>query len=93
MVQPLRAKTMGISELQLATLDLIRKVRFQLARQAHEDGMSDSEFLSEIVAPLEQQIYADRSVIRDARRARVRRKISGSVDSQERPAHGTVAEW
>ena len=71
MVEPLRARTMGLSTLQLETLDLCRKTRFQLGRQAHEDGMSDEEFLREIVESLEQRIYADRVVLRDARRARV----------------------
>ena len=71
MVEPLRARTMGVSKLQLAILDLCRKTRFQFGRQAHEDGMSDEEFLHEIVEPLEQRIYQDRAVLRDARRARV----------------------
>lgn len=63
-VPPLRAKTMTLSKLQLETLDLIRKVRFQLGRAAHEEGMSDSEFLEEVIEPLEQRIVADRHVLR-----------------------------
>lgn len=68
MVEPLKARTMTLGKLQLATLDLIRKVRFQLNRQAHDEGMSDAEFLEEIVEPLEQVIYADREVLRMSRK-------------------------
>ncbi len=69
MVEPLRARTMGLSELQLATLDLIRKARFQFNRAAWEEGMSDEEFLEQIAAPLETRILQDRVVIRMRRRA------------------------
>lgn len=62
MVEPLRAKTMTLHQLQMRTLDLIRKLRFQLRRQAHEEGMSDAEFLENNVDNLEQEIYADRAV-------------------------------
>lgn len=68
MVKPLKARTMGLAELQLATMDLIRKVRFQFGHKPHDDGMTDNEFLEEIVDPFEQKILADRSVIRDKRR-------------------------
>ena len=63
MVEPLKARTMGLSKLQLETLDLIRKVRFQFQRQAYEDGMSDQEFIDQIVTPLETKIYQDREVL------------------------------
>lgn len=69
-VEPLKARTMSLAKLQLATLDLIRKTRFQLGRQAHEEGMSDGQFIDEILEPLEQQIYADRVVIRASRTIR-----------------------
>lgn len=68
MVEPLKSRTMGLSELQFATLELIRKVRFQFRRQAHEDGMSDEEFMSQVVEPFEHRIYADRAVLRDKRK-------------------------
>lgn len=62
-VRPLRARVMTLHELQLKTLDLIRKTRFQFNRSAHEDGMSDGEFMSQIVDPLEHQIVNDRWMI------------------------------
>ena len=67
-VKPLKKKTMTLSELQLRTLDVLRKVRFQFGRQAHEDGMTDSEFLDSVLTPLETDIYQDRQVLKMARR-------------------------
>ncbi len=61
-VKPLRKKTMTLSELQMRTLDVLRRVRFQFNRQAHEPGMSDSEFIEEFVASLETDICQDRQV-------------------------------
>ena len=83
MVKPLRARTMGLSELQLATLDLIRKVRFQLNRLAHEDGMSDSEFLDQIVDKLEHHILQDRVVLR------MNRKRKEDIPADQKPAKKT----
>ena len=61
-VKPLRRRAMTLIQLQMQTLDVLRKVRFQFNRQAHESGMSDTEFLSQIVEPLEIAIYEDRHV-------------------------------
>lgn len=63
-VQPLRKRTMTLSELQIKTLDVLRKVRFQLGRQAHEDGMTDTEFVEQYVDPLETEIYQDRQMLK-----------------------------
>lgn len=63
-VQPLRKRTMTLNELQLKTLDVLRKVRFQLGRQAHEDGMTDTEFVEQYVDPLETEIYQDRQMLK-----------------------------
>lgn len=63
-VQPLRKRTMTLNELQLKTLDVLRKVRFQLGRQAHEDGMTDTEFVEQYVEPLETEIYQDRQMLK-----------------------------
>ena len=60
---------MTLSQLQLATLDLIRKLRFQMQRQAHDEGMSDDEFMENIVDPLETTIYQDREILRMMRKA------------------------
>lgn len=62
MNKPLKAKIMTLSQLQLKTLDLIRKVRFQLGRQGYEEGMSDSEFEDNALNPLETAIYQDRQM-------------------------------
>lgn len=70
MVEPLRKRTMTLSELQLRTLDVIRKVRFQFQRQGHEPGMSDSEFLAAIIEPLETDIYQDRQMLKMLRRSK-----------------------
>jgi hypothetical protein len=66
-VQPLKKKTMTLNQLQLRTLDVLRKVRFQFKRQAHEDGMSDEEFLDSVVEPLETDIYQDRQILKQQR--------------------------
>ncbi len=69
-VKPLTQKTMTLSELQLRTLDVLRKVRFQFNRLAHEDGMSDAEFLDSVVSPLETVICQDRMVSKMHRKAK-----------------------
>ncbi len=67
-IQPLQKRTMTLGQLQLRTLDVLRKVRFQLSRQAHEGGMSDTEFLDEILSPLETDIYQDRHILKTAKK-------------------------
>lgn len=64
-VPPLKSRTMTLNQLQLETLDLIRKVKFQLNRQGWEEGISDAEFIDKILAPLEFKIYADRAIGRE----------------------------
>lgn len=66
-VKPLKKKTMTLSQLQLRTLDVLRKVRFQFNRAAHDEGMSDSEFIEDVLEPLETDIYQDRQVLKMAR--------------------------
>ena len=68
-VKPLKKKTMTLAQLQLRTLDVLRKVRFQFGRAAHEDGMSDDEFIEQVVNPLETDIYQDRVILRQKRSA------------------------
>lgn len=63
-VKPLKKRTMTLNQLQLRTLDVLRQVRFQLGRQGFEDGMSDNEFISKILEPIETDIYQDRQVLR-----------------------------
>jgi hypothetical protein len=63
-VTPLRSRTMTLSQLQMETLDVLRKVKFQFGRQAHEDGMSDGEFIESVVDPLIEKIFCDRQVLK-----------------------------
>lgn len=63
-VEPLRKKTMTLNELQLRTLDVLRRVKFQFNRQAHEEGMSDAEFVDQVIDPLATDIYQDRQVLK-----------------------------
>lgn len=67
-VRPLQKKTMTLSELQLKTLDVLRKVRFQFNRQAYDDGMSDTEFLDQIIDPFETEIYQDLQMLKMLRK-------------------------
>lgn len=69
-VPPLTKRTMTLNELQLRTMDVLRKVKFQLGRVAHEEGMSDAEFIEEVLDPLTTDIYQDREVLRMHRRLR-----------------------
>lgn len=69
-IPPLRKKTMTLNELQLRTLDVLRKVKFQFGRQAHEEGMSDAEFIDQVIDPLATDIYQDRQVLKMAKHAR-----------------------
>jgi len=61
-VKPLKARIHTLHQLQRETLDLIRKVRFQLQHPAHGPGMNDVEFLDIVLSPLEEKIYADRAM-------------------------------
>lgn len=63
-VPPLKKKTMTLYQLQMRTLSVLRKVRFQFNRAAHEDGMSDSEFIESVLEPLETDIYQDRQMLK-----------------------------
>jgi len=63
-VPPLRKRTMTLHQLQMRTLDVLRKVRFQLQRQAWQEGMSDEEFVDKVISPLETDIYQDREVLK-----------------------------
>ena len=69
-VKPLTKKTMTLNELQLRTLKVLRLVRSQLNRQAHEGGMSDTEFTENVLDPLETEIKQDRYVLKMFRNQR-----------------------
>lgn len=69
-VRPLTKRTMTLHQLQMRTLDVLRKVKFQLGRQAHEDGMSDAEFVDQVIDPLATDIYQDRQVLKMHRKSK-----------------------
>lgn len=75
-VKPLKARMHTLNQLQLETLDLIRKVRFQFNRAAHEPGMSDTEFLDQIVEPLAEKIRQDRAMLKMQRIERANERAS-----------------
>lgn len=56
---PLQSRTMTLEELQQRTLDVLAKVRKQFFRNPYEEGLSDWEFLDEVVSPLEIEIRQD----------------------------------
>lgn len=58
-VQPLRKRTMGLDELRNQTRAVLKKCRKQLMRKAHEEGLSDSEFIDQVINPLETDIWQD----------------------------------
>lgn len=70
---------MTLNELQLRVVDVLRKARFQLRRQAHETGMSDEEFIDDVLTPLEDDVYQDRKVLQMHRRARKNKNNDTSV--------------
>lgn len=74
MAKPLTKKTMTLDELQRRTLDVLRKVRSQFARQGHEPGMSDSEFLDTVVEPLANDIHQDRQMLKMIRQSKKQRQ-------------------
>lgn len=67
-VPPLKKRTMTLSRLQLRTLEVIRKTIFQFNRHAYEPGMSDSEFIEQVLLPLENDIYQDRHMLKAKRK-------------------------
>ena len=55
---------MTLEELQLKTLSVLKRVRKQFNRAAHEDGLSDGEFMDQVVEPLERKIKDDIYVVK-----------------------------
>lgn len=61
--RPLRRRTLSLDQLQMVVLRLIRKVRNQMNRSAHEPGLSDSEFAEQVLDPLESMVRQDREIL------------------------------
>ena len=64
MVEPLKSRTMTLDELQRETLSLIKKLKRQLRRSPHEGGLSDEEFIDDVVESLETTIRQDREMLK-----------------------------
>lgn len=63
-VRPLKSKVQTLEELRFSTLNFIKKVRKQLQHSPYQEGMNDSEFLDNVVAPFEEKIRNDRDMER-----------------------------
>lgn len=64
MVEPLKSHVMTLDELQRATLKFCKQVRKQLRKSPHEEGLTDSEFIDEVLEPLETTIHQDREMLK-----------------------------
>lgn len=67
-VPSLKCRTMSLDRLQKETLRVLRLARKQFNRAAYEDGLSDNEFIREVLEPLMHSIRTDRAVIRMRKR-------------------------
>ena len=62
-VRKLKRRTMGLEELRKATLKLIAQTRHQLHRLPHEPGLTDMEFLEQVLTPFECRLRQDREMM------------------------------
>lgn len=69
-IKPLTKSTMTLGQLQTRTLEVLRKVRRQFNRMPHEEGLSDREFLDQVIEPLEIDIRQDRAIEKMAKKNR-----------------------
>lgn len=58
-VKPLRGKTMGLDALRVRVLDVLKKTRDQLHKTPYEDGLTDEEFIEQVLDTLEIEITQD----------------------------------
>lgn len=61
---------MTLTQLQLRTMDMIRKVKLQLRRDMNSEDMSDEEFIEEVLDPFDTDIWQDREVLKMNRQAK-----------------------
>lgn len=62
--KPLTKRTMTLKQLQSRALSVLRQVRRQFNRMPHEGGLSDNEFLEQVIEPLEIDIRQDRDILK-----------------------------
>lgn len=58
-VKPLKRRIMTLDELRAKTLDMIRCCRKQFRKGPYEDGMTDEEFIDDVLNDFECQINCD----------------------------------
>lgn len=61
-VKPLRRRTLTVEQMQQKTLKLITAARKQLRRKPYQDGLSDEEFIEQVLDPLASQIKEDQEM-------------------------------
>lgn len=61
-IKPLKARVDTLEELQTKVLKVCALLRRQFNRAPYEGGLSDTEFLDQVIAPLERKIQTDREI-------------------------------
>lgn len=59
MVEPLKKRTMTIEQLRKRTKRVLNQCRKQFLKTPYEPGMSDEEFIDEVINPLLTDIWQD----------------------------------
>lgn len=57
---------MTLEQLQVRTLKFLRQCRRQFNHLPHEQGMTDIEFIEDVLNPFKNDILSDRDVLRMA---------------------------
>ena len=70
-IEPLRARTMSLDTLQRRTLEVIKQTIKQFDHHYYEDGLSDRQFVDQVLRSFAEDIKVDRLVL-----ARRRKKES-----------------
>ncbi len=64
MVEPLRARTMTLDDLQVRTLKFLKLCRRQLQKMPHEAGLTDVEFIEQHLNQFRNDILQDRTMLK-----------------------------
>jgi hypothetical protein len=63
-VEPLRRKVMTLEQLQNRTLKVLKLTIKQFGKGPHEDGMSDNEFIHDVLEELDMDIRHDQDILK-----------------------------
>lgn len=63
-VEPLKQRTMTLDQLQHRTIEVLRLMVKQLGKAPYEDGLSDNEFIAQIIDPFDADIRTDRYILK-----------------------------